>query len=75
MNFEGLEAFYEALAQAIDRAGPNQRDLFLTRLALLLANEIEDPQKALAAIDAGLNNLQDRHGNDPAVDLAGKLGA
>ena len=59
MNFEGLESFYEALARAIDRVGEHDRDLFLTRLALLLANEIDNPQKALASIDASLGMVED----------------
>ena len=51
MAFDGLETFYDALAGAIDeRSG--DRDLFLTRLALLLAHELDDPQRALAAIEA-----------------------
>ncbi len=59
MKFEGLEAFYETLADAIDRVEKKEREQFLTRLALLLANEIEEPEKALAAVEASLMSRQD----------------
>lgn len=62
MTFEGLEAFYEALAEAIDLAGPDERELFLTRLALLLANEFQDPDRAIAMISASLDLLETRDG-------------
>lgn len=54
MTFSDLEIFYETLAGAIDQVDAGERDLFLTRLALCLANEIEEPAKALAAIDVSL---------------------
>jgi hypothetical protein len=65
MAFEGLESFYEALAVAIDEAGPSGRDAMLTRLALVLANELGDPDKALAAIAASLKASED----PPSVPL------
>lgn len=54
MAFEGLETFYEALAVAIDKAGPAGREAMLTRLALLLAHELGDRDRALSAIAASL---------------------
>ena len=37
-----LETVYDALAQAIDVVAPEKRELFLVKLALLAANEIEN---------------------------------
>ena len=55
MPFDGLEAFYEALARALDEVGEDGRELFLTRLALMLANEMDDRGRAIAAISASLS--------------------
>ena len=35
-----LETVYDTLAEAIDQAGPQQSELFLTKLCLLLANRV-----------------------------------
>ncbi len=37
-----LEAVYDHLAEAIDQAGPDKSELFLTKLSLLLANHLGD---------------------------------
>lgn len=37
-----LETVYDTLAQAIDQAGPQHSELFLTKLCLLLANQLGD---------------------------------
>ena len=42
MPFEHLEQVYEQLAEAIDRAGPANEALFLTKLALTLAHRLGD---------------------------------
>ncbi len=68
MSFNGLETFYESLAEAIDAAGPRERELFLTRLALMLANELDEPNKALSAIDASLKAGQAGTVIGPAAD-------
>lgn len=39
-----IEAIYEALAEAIDRAGPEYETVFLTRLALTLGAKLDDPR-------------------------------
>jgi hypothetical protein len=46
-----LEDFYSALAVAIDDAGPDQEALMLSKLALLLAHELNQPQRAIALIE------------------------
>jgi hypothetical protein len=50
-----VEAFYDALAQALDRVGPEGETAFLCRLALLLAHRGGDLGAALAAIDSALD--------------------
>ena len=42
LSIEANERLYDALAQAIDGAGPDQESLLLTKLVLLLANHIGD---------------------------------
>lgn len=54
MDFADLETVYEALARALDRAGPKGRELFLAKLALMLANALDDREKVLAVIEACL---------------------
>ncbi len=55
-----LENVYDSLAEAIDQAGPQQSELFLTKLCLLLANRIcndaaftDDVKTALADLTPG----------------------
>lgn len=51
-----LEAVYDALAQAIDAAGPEKSELLLTKLALLLAQATGQRDVVLQAItDAALD--------------------
>ena len=42
LSTEANERLYDALAEAIDRAGPGNKTLFLTKLVLLLANQLGD---------------------------------
>ena len=53
---EDLERIWEALALAIDRAGP-RRDMLLAKLALLLANELGDRAAVERLIEAALADL------------------
>ncbi|MEZ5920680.1 MAG: DUF2783 domain-containing protein [Parvularculaceae bacterium] len=57
MNFADLEVFYERLATAIDEAGAEKTDLFLTKLSLLLANKLGDKHAALDAIEIALKDI------------------
>jgi hypothetical protein len=56
MPFEDFEAAYEALATAIDAAGPEREALFLTRLALLLGHELGDITAFRNAIKTALES-------------------
>lgn len=54
-----LEDFYAAVAEAIDVAGPTREALMLSKLALLLAHELQDPARATALVAEALHDLQD----------------
>ncbi len=57
LPFADLEAVYEALAETLDGVPPDRRELFLTKLALLLANELDDAAPVLKALAAAQANL------------------
>ncbi|MBE0589832.1 MAG: DUF2783 domain-containing protein [Betaproteobacteria bacterium HGW-Betaproteobacteria-9] len=57
LTIPGLEQVYDALATAIDGAGPEKTELFLVKLALLNANALADPALFQAHIDAALKDL------------------
>lgn len=57
MEPNDLEALYERLAEAIDRAGPAKESLFLTKLCLLLFNAGSDRRAAESAIQSALQDL------------------
>ena len=59
MPFDDLESAYETLATAIDSAGPEREALFLTRLALALANQLGDIAAFRNAIGTALEGLVD----------------
>lgn len=52
-----LEQVYDTLAQAIDQAGPDHSEVFLTKLSLLLANALGDAGLVATLVDAALNDL------------------
>ena len=54
LSVEANERLYDALAGAIDAAGPAQEALFLTKLTLLLANQIGNE----AVVDTALATAQ-----------------
>lgn len=57
LSISGLEAVYDALAQAIDAAGEDKRELFLVKLALLNANALADEQLFQSHLQAALQDL------------------
>ena len=57
MPSEDFEAAYEALAMAIDSAGPAHEALFLTRLALVLGHELGDIAVFRSAIRTALEGV------------------
>jgi hypothetical protein len=52
-----LETVYDALATAIDRAGPDKTALFLVKLALLNANALGDARRFQEHLDAALLDI------------------
>ena len=54
---ENLESLWELLAKAIDRAGPDHEVLFLSKLALLLGNQLEDRAAVERLIETALKDL------------------
>jgi len=53
-TWEEADRIWARLAQARDEAGDDDAEAFLARLALILANEVGDVDRVLAAIDAAL---------------------
>ena len=51
MTENKIEIVYEAIANKIDNLGEEKANLFLAKLSLLLANNIEDTSFVLKAID------------------------
>ena len=57
LTVPALEQVYDALATAIDQAGPDKATLFLVKLALLNANALADPAVFVAHVAAALKDL------------------
>jgi hypothetical protein len=57
LTVPGLEDVYDALASAIDQAGPDNTERFLVKLVLLQANALGDPTVTQKHIDAALRDL------------------
>jgi hypothetical protein len=57
LSVPDLEAFYDALAEGLDQATPARSELFLAKLALLLAREVGDPQALERCIGIALQDL------------------
>ena len=52
-----LEDAYDQMAEALDAVPPDRRVLFLAKLALALANLLEDPAEFAAALEAARRDL------------------
>jgi len=57
LTIEGLELVYDALASAIDQAGPDKAQLFLVKLALLNANVLADEHLFQQQINMAIQDL------------------
>ena len=58
MTPSDVEHVYEALAETLDMVGANKSELFLSKLALLLAHEIGDAEIVLRLINSASGNLE-----------------
>lgn len=56
-SVENLENLWERLAEAIDRAGREHEVLFLSKLALLLGNELGDLARLQQLFETALQDL------------------
>ena len=56
-SVENLENLWERLAEAIDRAGCEHEVLFLSKLAILLGNELGDLARVEQLIETALQDL------------------
>lgn len=52
-----LEVVYDALAEAINQVGTDKESLFLTKLILLLANQVGEQAQVEQAISTALCDL------------------
>lgn len=57
-SVENLENLWQCLAEAIDRAGREHEVLFLSKLAILLGNEMQDLARVEQLIDTALRDLE-----------------
>ncbi|MCB1348621.1 MAG: hypothetical protein R3D59_04565 [Paracoccaceae bacterium] len=52
-----VETIYEALATTLDAVEAPRRELFLAKLALLLAHDLGDPDRVCRRIDEATRNI------------------
>lgn len=57
LDLSGLETVYDALAGAIDRAGPDKSEQFLVKLALLQAQAQGDARAFVQQVEIALADL------------------
>ena len=57
LDITGLEAVYDRLAEAIDKAGEAKASLFLVKLALLNAQALGDAEVFARHVEAALQDL------------------
>lgn len=57
LDIAGLETVYDALAEAIDAAGPEKTELLLVKLALLQAQALGDAQHFVQLLHTAQQDL------------------
>ena len=57
LTLSDLESVYDLLAEAIDQAPPGRLELMLTKLAVLLAQELGDRSRVEALVACALADL------------------
>jgi hypothetical protein len=57
MTDEDIETIYETIAREIDTVGADKSELFLAKLALLLAREVDDRNRVLACVSGASASL------------------
>ena len=59
MSDISMETVYTALAEGIDRHGPEKSDMFLAIVCLLLAEELGNAERSLELIEAAQMNMKE----------------
>ena len=59
MSEMSMETVYTALAEGIDRHGPEKSDMFLAKECLLLAEELGNAERSLELIEAAQMNMKE----------------
>lgn len=57
LTTDALERVYDQLAEAVDQAGPDKEVLFLSKLCLLLAQQLGDEETIKECIDISGKDL------------------
>ena len=57
LDTAGLERIYDLMAEAIDAVEPDRRELFLAKLAFVLANMVGDADSAAHAVEIARRDL------------------
>ena len=57
LSTPALEDAYDRLAETLDEVPPDRRVLFLAKLALALANLLDNPAEFTAALEAARRDL------------------
>ena len=70
LSTEANERLYDALAEAIDRVGPENEALFLTKLTLLLASQIADEASIHRVLELALHQIQPSLGTNSGNAMA-----
>jgi hypothetical protein len=65
MTHATLEDVYTRLAEGIDIHGPEQSEMFLAKVCLLLSEELGDAGRALALIEAAQINMKGMRRSEP----------
>lgn len=63
------EDVYDALAEGIDRSGPEKSEMFLAKVCLLFAKELDNPERCQTLISEAEKNM---HGMRPSSARSGK---
>ncbi|MEX2524365.1 MAG: DUF2783 domain-containing protein [Gammaproteobacteria bacterium] len=57
LTTEALERIYDQLAEVVDKAGPEKEALLLSKLCLLLAQQLGDEETIRECIDIAARDL------------------
>jgi len=67
LPFDAMERIYDQLAAAIDRAGPDNEAVFLTKLVLVMAHRAGHTLDVESCIDAARGTVGFKPPSEPAA--------